>query len=60
MFDFKVPVEKSDMEFLSSIYIESCYPHDLGLLPKGEPGKNDAERAMKIARQICDYFINNY
>lgn len=40
------------LEFLSSIYLESRYPADLGLLPKGEPAEPDARKFLEIAQGI--------
>jgi HEPN domain-containing protein len=41
-----------DAVYLSSIY-RARYPSDAGLLPLGEPIAQDAERALKIARDIA-------
>ena len=41
-----------DAVYLSSIY-RARYPSDAGLLPLGEPIVQDAERALKIARDIA-------
>ncbi len=38
--------------FLSQVYVESRYPLDIGLLPYGEPTKEDAEKALDIAERI--------
>jgi HEPN domain-containing protein len=48
------------MEFLSTIYIESRYPPDIGLLPSGEPGRDDADRSIRVASSIYDFFMRNY
>jgi len=37
---------------LSTLYIESRYPGDFGMLPDGRPGKNDVERFIAFAEQI--------
>ncbi len=58
LFDFEIPINKNDMEFLSTIYIESRYPPDIGLLPEGEPTEADALRAENAAKQIYDFFVN--
>jgi HEPN domain-containing protein len=57
LFDLNFPIEKSDMEFLSTIYIESRYPPDIGLLSSGDPAKDDADRAIRIAKNIYEYII---
>jgi len=38
--------------FLNDIYIDSRYPADFGILPYGQPGKNDALMAFKYAKGI--------
>ena len=60
LLNFDIPVEKSDMEFLPTIYIESRYPPDIGLLPSGEPTKDDADRAINISRNLYHYIIDYY
>jgi len=40
--------------FLNSIY-RFRYPPDLGLLPKGEPIKEDAERALNLAKLTIEW-----
>ena len=39
---------------LDDLYIESRYPGDLGLLPNGKPGKEDAVEFYNFARKIFD------
>jgi len=48
----KKEVDKRYINFLNSIYIDSRYPTDLGLLPSGEPLKEDAEKALKYAKEL--------
>lgn len=45
------PLDTEDAVFLNSVY-RARYPAALGLLPKGEPAKEDAERAMHSAREM--------
>lgn len=47
-----VRLSVDELEILSSIYLESRYPADLGLLPKGEPTELDARKILEIARGI--------
>jgi len=47
----KVPLSEEEKYFLSSIYIDTRYPPDIGLIPGGEPGKQEA--------QICITILNN-
>jgi HEPN domain-containing protein len=48
---YSVEVTDEDAVFLSSVY-RARYPSDAGLLPLGEPLEQDAERALKIARDV--------
>ena len=45
-------IDMANLEFLSDVYVEFRYPPDIGLLPHGEPTKEDAERASEIARRV--------
>ena len=49
-----------DLEFLSSVYVESRYPPDVGLLPSGEPDERDAKRAFQIANQIYEFITKTF
>jgi len=51
---YSVTMTDEDAVFLSSIY-RARYPSDAGLLPLGEPIAQDAERALKIAREIANW-----
>lgn len=51
---YSVIMADEDAVFLSSIY-RARYPSDAGLLPLGEPIAQDAERALKIAREIANW-----
>jgi HEPN domain-containing protein len=42
----------ADLEFLNGVYVEFRYPPDIGLLPHGEPSKEDAQKALEIARSV--------
>ena len=42
-----VPIEKLD-----KLYIDSCYPGDLGLLPDGKPTTEDSEEFKKLAEDV--------
>ena len=44
--------DTADLEFLSDVYVEFRYPPDIGLLPHGEPTKEDAQKALEIAQRI--------
>lgn len=51
----KPPLIDEDAIFLNSVY-RSRYPSDLGLLPSGEPTKEDAEKALHIAKKVLNWF----
>lgn len=48
--DSKISLE--ELEFIDSVYTESRYPATLGLLPNGQPTKEDVKRAIDIVRRI--------
>ena len=48
---WQIEIDLEDTIFLNSIY-SGRYPTDEGLLPHGEPTREDAERALKVARTI--------
>lgn len=50
---YKIEITDEDSVFLNSIY-RSRYPSDLGLLPSGEPIKEEAEKSLNIARVVID------
>lgn len=51
-YNIAIDISEEDMVFIDSIY-RGRYPLETGLLPLGEPLKEDAERAVGIARRIC-------
>ncbi len=51
---YKLKLLDEDAVFLNSVY-RSRYPSDLGLLPGGEPTKNDAQKALKIAGTLMKW-----
>jgi HEPN domain-containing protein len=53
-----LPATEDDLQYLSSVYIETRYPPDLGLLPGGEPTGEDAARAARIARALYHHFCS--
>lgn len=50
----KPPLIDEDAIFLNSVY-RSRYPSDLGLLPSGKPTKEDAEKALHIAKEVLNW-----
>lgn len=51
---YDVPLLDEEAIFLNSVY-RARYPADIGLLPTGEPTKEDAEKGLDIARKIQDW-----
>jgi len=51
---YESPLSEEDAVFLNSVY-RARYPAALGLLPTGEPTKEDAERALHSARKIHEW-----
>ena len=49
------PLVEDEILFLSSVYIDSRYPPDVGLLPGGEPSKRDAKTAIRAVRKVSDW-----
>jgi HEPN domain-containing protein len=51
--DHNIPstLEAGDIQFMDSIY-RGRYPGEAGLLPLGEPTRDDAERAIETARKV--------
>ena len=43
------------VQILDSLYIESRYPVDIGLLPNGKPTTEDAQKFIEFAILIYDY-----
>jgi HEPN domain-containing protein len=43
------------VQILDSLYIESRYPVDIGLLPNGKPTSEDAQKFIEFAMLIYDY-----
>lgn len=54
---YKVELSDENAIFLNSIY-RSRYPSDLGLLPSGEPRKEDAEKVLSIAKVALDSLLS--
>ncbi len=51
---YDLPIDIDEAVFLNSVY-RARYPAALGLLPDGEPVKEDAERALYIIQKIRDW-----
>lgn len=50
---YGIELTDEDSIFLNSIY-RSRYPSDLGSIPSGEPKKEDAKKAIGIARKMVE------
>ena len=50
--NIKLPLDKNEILFLSSIYIDVRYPPDVGIIPEGEPTKDDAKIAYDAVNKI--------
>ena len=53
--EYGIPVglEQDEILFLDSLY-RGRYPAEAGLLPHGEPGKTDAEYAIRAAEKLAE------
>jgi len=49
---FGLDISVEEANFLNEVYVESRYPPDIGLLPHGQPTREDAHRALEIARRV--------
>jgi len=52
---FTVPLEENEILFLSSIYIDVRYPPDVGLIPGGEPTKEDALMVVEAVKRMKEW-----
>jgi HEPN domain-containing protein len=50
--DDDIKLTHEDLQFLNSVYLETRYPPDLGLLPEGEPSEEDEKDAARIAEIV--------
>jgi HEPN domain-containing protein len=51
---YESPLSVEDAVFLNSVY-RARYPAALGLLPTGEPTKEDADRALQSAQKMYEW-----
>jgi HEPN domain-containing protein len=52
--DGSIIYDKELVKLLDSLYIESRYPGDMGLLPYGKPTLEDAKKFYEFANEIFD------
>jgi len=57
--DIQIPLSKDDQALLSSVYIDTRYPPDAGLLPNGEPSKEDAKIIIEIIKKLKQWVDEN-
>lgn len=48
-------VDEDQIRSLDSLYIESRYPSDFGLLPDGKPGMMEVRQLVETARALYDF-----
>jgi HEPN domain-containing protein len=53
-FDGLILYDKELVKLLDSLYIESRYPGDMGLLPYGKPTLEDAKKFYEFANEVFD------
>lgn len=51
----KVPLTENQSLLLSSVYIDTRYPPDAGLLPEGDPDKSDVQIAVNAVLRIKEW-----
>lgn len=49
---YKIDIDNEALIFLNDVYIDSRYPADFGLLPSGQTGAEEAEKAYVYAKKI--------
>jgi HEPN domain-containing protein len=50
--DDKLDIDNEALIFLNDVYIDSRYPADFGVLPSGQTGAEEAEKAYVYAKNI--------
>lgn len=49
---YALDLDAESLRFLNDIYLDSRYPQELGLLPEGQPGAAEAQKALLEAEKI--------
>ena len=52
-FSLQLPASIEELDFLNRVY-HSRYPPDIGLLPHGQPTKEDAQKALEITKRVLE------
>ncbi len=50
----ELKIDVGILRTINELYIDSRYPGELGLLPNGNPTKEDAEKFFNIAKKVYD------
>ena len=50
--NIKLPLSEDNLQFLSSVYIDTRYPPDAGLIPNGEPTEEHSRLAYQIVKEL--------
>jgi len=56
LYEDKLEIDNEALIFLNDVYIDSRYPADFGILPSGQTGAEEAEKAYVYAKNI-DVFL---
>lgn len=56
--NISVPLTENEILLLSSVYIDTRYPPDVGLLPNGAPAQKDVESIFKSVTKIKKWIID--
>jgi HEPN domain-containing protein len=55
LYEDKLEIDNEALIFLNDVYIDSRYPADFGILPSGQTGAEEAERAYAHAKKIDSF-----
>jgi len=55
LYEDELEIDNEALIFLNDVYIESRYPADFGILPSGQTGFEEAERAYAYAKNIDEF-----
>jgi HEPN domain-containing protein len=48
----ELPLSEDNLQFLTSVYIDTRYPPDVGLMPNGEPTEEHSRLAYQIVKKL--------
>ena len=52
LYDDELDIDNEALIFLNDVYLDSRYPADFGILPSGQTGAEEAEKAFVYAKNI--------